>query len=92
MDLPEISQKGMTVLTKSNCMNCEKLKAYLFDKNIEFSPIYCDKYYEIEANKKQLREHLITLTGKTINSYPLVFLNGVYLGGYYNVLDYFGDF
>jgi hypothetical protein len=34
----------------------------------------------------------MTLTGNKNNSYPMVFLDGVYLGGYYNTLDYFHDF
>lgn len=92
MNFFEIPQKGMTVLTKSNCINCEKLKGYLFNKNIEFNPIYCDEYYKNEELTKQLRDYFKILTGKSNNSYPMVFLNGVYLGGYYNVLDYFGDF
>lgn len=92
MIFPEISIQGITVLTKSNCINCVKLKGYLFDNDIEYKPINCDEYYKDEESTKQLRHYLITLTGKTNNSYPMVFLNGVYLGGYHNLLDFFDDF
>jgi glutaredoxin len=92
MIFPEIPKQGITALTKSNCKNCEKLKGYLFDNNIEHKSINCDEYYKDEELTKQLRHYLITLTGNKNNSYPMVFLNGVYLGGYYNTLDYFDDF
>lgn len=92
MNFPVIPNKGITVLTKSNCINCEKLKGYLFNNNIEYNSIYCDEYYSNEELIKQFRDYLITLTGKTNNSYPMVFMNGVFLGGYYNLLDFFDDF
>ena len=92
MNLPEIPLEGITVFTKSKCLYCEKLKGYLFNKSIEYKQICCDEYYENEKSKKQLRDDLTNLTGKTNNTYPMVFLNGIYLGGYYNVLDYYGEF
>jgi glutaredoxin len=51
MNFPEIPKQGITALTKSNCKNCEMLKGYLFDNNIEYKSINCDKYYKNEEQK-----------------------------------------
>ena len=73
MNFPEIPKQGITALTKTNCINCEKLKGYLFNNNMEYKTINCDEYYKTDESTKQLRQHLITLTGKTNNTYPMVF-------------------
>lgn len=85
-------EKGIYIFSRDNCINCEKLKGYLINNNKEFKTIWCDKYYENEELKTKFREYLLLLTGRNIKVYPIVFIDGVYYGSYYDLLDYYGDF
>lgn len=72
---------GYTVLTKSSCGDCEKVKALLRDKQLEFTSVQCDDYLSGGARARFL-DHIHALVKNTNPiRFPLVFHNGVYIGG-----------
>lgn len=65
--------KGYTIYTKSNCSSCEKLKELLK----EATYINCDSYLEdVDA----FLDFLDTITDKQPTKFPMVFLDGKYIG------------
>jgi glutaredoxin len=90
MNFPEINKKYIVLLSINNSIDCEKLKAYLMRKNIYFENVLCNQYLTNETFKKILS----SLTSKTNNEilFPIVFLNGVYMGGYNEILEYYDDY
>ena len=84
----KITKKHIVLLSLNNCINCEKLKGYLIRKNIIYENISCDKY----LNDETFEKILFSLTSKNKNIFPIVFLNGVYMGGYKEILEYYSDY
>jgi glutaredoxin len=83
----EITKKHIVMLSLNNCINCEKLKGYFISKNIIFENISCNEY----LNDDTFEKTLFSLTSKNTNVFPIVFLNGVYMGGYNEILEYYND-
>jgi len=74
---PPIS-KGFTVYTKSGCLNCPKVKSLLKGKDLKI--IDCDEYLIEDRNDFLLYMKLIAK--KDMKMFPMVFNDGVYIGGY----------
>lgn len=92
MNLPEPVPHTITVYTKSNCSNCDKLKAYLIKNSFIYQTIDCDPYLEDEEMKNCFLTQMHYYSGKKIKSFPMVFYDCRYIGGYYDLLEYYGDF
>jgi glutaredoxin len=90
MEFPKPSETGLTVFTRDSCINCDKLKGYL--KNRKYKVVYCDPYLTDEHVKKQFIDQLFYITGKRIRHFPIVFLDGLYIGNYDDFLDFENDF
>ena len=88
MIFPVINKKHIVLLSLNNCINCEILKGYFINKNIFFENILCNEYLNDEIFNKTL----FSLTSKTKNVFPIVFLNGVYMGGYPEILEYYDNY
>jgi hypothetical protein len=54
--------------------------------------VYCDPYLTDEHVKKQFIDQLFYITGKRIRHFPIVFLDGLYIGNYDDFLDFENDF
>jgi glutaredoxin 3 len=68
------------VYSKENCPYCVKAKALLVQKNISFM--------EVKIGDDMLREDFIAMFPEQ-RTVPLIFVNGVKIGGHYELVEYF---
>lgn len=68
-------KSGITIYSKSQCNYCDKLK----EKIPEAYVINCDDYLE---EVDDFLDFIATLTDKNPTSFPMVFNNGEFVGGY----------
>ena len=93
MILQEPIKNILTVYTRDNCINCEKLKGYLLNtRKVKFKFIYCDEFLNDEETKKHFLNQITYFSGRKVRTFPMVFVDGRYIGGYYETLEYFEDF
>ena len=79
----DVKDTGYTIFTKSNCTYCTKVKELLQTvQDVHF--INCD-----DIPKEDLIKFLESKTTQTIRTYPMVFLNGKYIGGYQDTKTFF---
>ena len=71
-------QSGYTVLTKEGCKWCTKVKSLLTYAHY----ISCDKLLE---DKDTFFKEVDVLTGTQYRTFPMVFLDKVFIGGYEDV-------
>ena len=69
-----------TVYSKDKCGYCTRVKNLLIKNSIKFTEINCDKY--LQEDKDGFLEFIKNLTGKDIKTFPIVFMNNEYIGGY----------
>jgi glutaredoxin len=74
------TDKGYTIYSKPNCINCTKVKKLLKDNKLEFKEIMCDEY--ILESKEEFLEFIKNLTKEECKFFPIIFLNGDFIGGY----------
>lgn len=92
MNLPEPIPHTITVYTKSNCSNCDKVKAYLIKKNLSYNLIDCDQFLGDEETKRHFLSQIYCYSGQKIKSFPIIFYDRRCIGGYYDLLEYYEDF
>ena len=66
---------GYTIFSKSDCVFCTKAKALLPDALV----IDCD---DALRDRDAFLEHMRVLIGRPYRMFPMVFLDGHFLGGY----------
>ena len=71
---------GYTIYSKSGCVNCRKFKQLLMDKNFFFYDINCDEY--LIEKKEQFLSFISEKAQKECNTFPMIFYNGNFIGGY----------
>lgn len=74
--------EGYTIYTKSNCTYCTELKKIL--KGIYFN---CDEY-----DMDDFFDMLSELTDKNPSSFPMIFKDGAYIGGYNDYINFHSTF
>jgi glutaredoxin len=87
MDFLKPLDSGFTVYSKSGCVNCVKVKALLKEKNANFLVIDCDEY--LLEDKLAFLQFIHLLVGKDYKMFPMVFLNGTFVGGYKETEEHF---
>lgn len=92
MNFENPEKVGITVYTKTNCIECDKMKGYMQNNKLDYKVIYCDAYYENEEKRKQFLEYMFLLTGHKIRQFPIIFMDGTYIGSYIDLMEYYGDF
>jgi glutaredoxin len=71
---------SFTVYTKGGCGYCDKVKAHLKSKQMSFQEISCDQW--LIEGKADFLEKMQTMIGAPWKTFPMVFYNGVFVGGY----------
>ncbi len=87
MEIPNPQTTGFTIYSKSGCINCVKVKNLLKEKNIPFQVIDCDEY--LLEDKPTFLQFIHLLVGKEYKTFPMVFLNGNFMGGFSETEQYF---
>jgi glutaredoxin len=86
MDFIKPNEKGFTIYSKSGCPNCSKVKILLNNENIIFKMIDCDDY--LIENKDFFLECIKDICKKEYKMFPIVFNDGILLGGYNETKEY----
>jgi glutaredoxin len=75
MDL-QVSDRGWVLFTKEHCKYCDKAKALL----PEAERVPCDAY--LTSSRDEFLEQMDRLSGREYRTFPMVFYNGKFVGGY----------
>jgi len=86
MEFPQPIQGQFTIYSKSGCSNCSKVKIFLKDNNINFTIINCDEF--ILENKEEFLLFIKELIGKEYRTFPMVFDNSKFIGGFNESIKY----
>ena len=73
---------GYSIYTKSNCKYCRNVKKLIPNAHV----ISTDEY--LASNRKNFLAFVDELSGKTPRTFPMVFLNKRYIGGYTETKEY----
>lgn len=79
------AEQGYTIYTKSLCSYCVKSKTLL--KTEPFTMIDCDEY--IIDDKEAFLKFIEGLIGKSYRTFPMIFHNGKFLGGYAETKEHY---
>ena len=77
-------EKGYTIYSKSGCPNCIKAKKEIASENPTI--VDCDDY--IIEDKDEFLFFMKTLIGKEHRFFPMIFKDGVFIGGYVELCIY----
>jgi len=77
---------GFTIYTKSNCPYCTKAKQLLHTEIPLPKIINCDHY--LQTNREPFLEFIKKLAKKDHKTFPIIFKNGIFLGGYTETKEY----
>jgi len=73
---------GYSIYTKSNCKYCRNVKKLIPNAHV----ISADGY--LAVNRDTFLAFVDDLSGKTPRTFPMVFLNNRYIGGYMETKNY----
>ncbi len=80
--------KGWTVYTRSCCKYSSKVKRLLNIFDLKYNVIDCDNCFIFPEIEEEFAEFLYNLCGCVPDSFPLVFHDEIYIGGYKETLNY----
>lgn len=75
--------EGYTIYSKSGCINCTKIKQFLKQKKIFFLEVQCDDF--LLEDKEQFLLIINEMAKKECKTFPMIFYNGEFVGGYNEV-------
>ena len=86
MEIMKPTTAGFTVYSKSNCMNCKKIKTILLENNLFFINVDCDEFVieDKAAFLLFIKEHANT----EVTQFPMIFNNGEFIGGFVETKEY----
>ena len=87
MYIPQPDEEKITIYSKSGCVNCVRVKKLLKENNIDFIIIDCDEL--LLENKTMFLQFIEQLIGKEYKTFPMVFLNKTFIGGFKETEEYF---
>ena len=90
MEFLEPSKLDFTVYCKSGCRNCSMVKALLDEYDFQYSIINCDDY--LLDNRDDFLQFICDKAECDIKSFPMVFHDGVFIGGYLETRRYIESF
>jgi glutaredoxin len=75
------------VFSKSGWINCDRVISFLTEYDIEYSVVKCDDY--LTRDREAFLRSMTELTGGiTPKVFPMVFIDGKYLGGFRETIEY----
>jgi glutaredoxin len=80
MKFEEPSSSGYTIYSKSGCVYCNKSKHELNLHNLVPVVVDCDEY--LLEDRAGFLEFIKSKAGKDYRSFPMIFYNGQFIGGY----------
>ena len=86
MEFIEPEKGKFTVYSKSGCSNCLKVKNLLKTNFLAFIVIDCDEY--LLDKRDEFLNFIQNKTGKEFKTFPIVFDNGKFIGGFTETVKY----
>ena len=86
MIFEEPFENKFTIYSKSGCTNCRKVKDLLKMSKLEYEIIDCDEY--LLEDKHNFLSFIKSYSVVEWKSFPIVFLNGKFIGGLNETKDY----
>ncbi len=80
------SRTGFTIYSKTGCIYCDKVKSFLTDSGYEYTVIMCDDI--LKSNKIDFLDFIESISGVPHNTFPIVFHNGNFIGGYNDTVKF----
>ena len=80
MNFPHPASNSYTIYSKSGCIYCTKAKELLQNEHIPPLFVNCDKF--LLENKEEFLNHMKPLIGREYRTFPMIFKNGIFVGGY----------
>lgn len=80
MEFPIPAVSGFVIYGKTNCSYCQKVKTLLSEYEHEYKYTNCDEY--LVEHKDAFLEYIERLAGKPYRTFPMIFFNGAFIGGY----------
>jgi len=80
MNIPHPANHSYTIYSKSGCIYCTKAKELLQNEKPKLLYVDCDKF--LLENKEEFLNQMKKLIGREYKTFPMIFKNGVFLGGY----------
>ena len=71
-----------TIYTRSGCGYCKMVMELLQSENPSVDEVCCDEYIQTPREKESFLQFIQSISGVRHRTFPIVFLNGVYIGGY----------
>ena len=87
--LEKINKNRIVILSKKDCIYCEKLINFLNLRGEEFLVIKCDEYLIHPVTKELFLNDMKEIIGEEYRKFPMCFIDGKFTGGYSNSITYF---
>lgn len=75
-------KEGFTIYSKSKCKYCDLSKELLKQEDKSYKVIDCESYLEDDDVLETFLDMIEELAGKPISKFPMIFNNGIFVGGY----------
>ncbi len=75
-------KEGFTIYSKNKCKYCDLSKVLLEKENKPFKVINCEPYLEDDDVLETFLDVIEEIAGKPVSKFPMVFNNGLFIGGY----------
>ena len=73
----------MLIISKKQCKNCKKLKEMLDKKSIKYMSLIIEDYIDTMDDDEFIMKEMQLIKAKwNISMYPMLFIDGEYLGDY----------
>jgi glutaredoxin len=86
MEFNKPFENNFTIYSKSGCINCSSVKKLIKEKSFLFNEINCDEY--LIEEKENFLSFIESITGKPYKTFPMIFHNGKFIGGYTDTIDF----
>jgi glutaredoxin len=80
MEFEEPLKTGFTIYSKSGCINCNKVKNLIKEKNFLFALIECDEY--VLEEKTNFLLFIREKANVEVKTFPMVFYENKFIGGF----------
>ena len=84
-----MNERAFTVYSKSGCLNCVRVVKFLESKFIKHNYILCDE--ELFDDREQFLLKIQEYAGKEVTQFPMVFHDGLYIGGLKETIVFVND-
>jgi glutaredoxin len=85
MEYEPPASENYTIYSKSGCPSCSKAKTLLKDEEVLL--IDCDEF--LIEDKEDFLEYMKTIIGKEYRMFPMIFKDGVFIGGFNETKVYY---